>query len=289
MIVTLLIVLSLMTTLSNGQTDCTKIPDVSGSGKFFNLGPIDGKEFTWTDAFSTYKFTLCKNTYITCGKCGGAGYCQFTDQWADCIGKFTRAVGLQESTGVELFYENGDWGYNARVKIICDPNVEFSNITVITGKNVQISSKYACLSAPPVTDCSKIPDTAGSGAFYDLTRIAGQQLFWAQTQTPQSSFKASVCANAFPDCGDCKGAGICQYTSTWNDCIGKFVMAVGLLDGKGVDLFYDGGDFGYAGRIRILCDPTVDISVPSFDANPFYVTVRSKHACLCSMVCVPPY
>jgi len=288
--VTLLIVLGLLNLVSS-QPDCTKISDVNGSGKLYNLGALIGKEFKWSDAFSSYKATICKNEYHDCGNCGGpAGFCQYTGTWADCIGTISNAFGLAGEMGVHLLYDNGDWGNIGSIKIICDPNVEFSNITIIQNyKNIQIYSKYACLNLPPPqSDCSRIPDTAGSGAIYDLSPILGHQLFWAEP-SKNYNYKASICASTYTDCGKCEGAGMCQYNNQFNDCVGRFNVALGIQDEQGVYLFYEDGDFGSEGRIKLVCDPTVVVSTPTYDENPNYITVRSKHACLCSMVCVPPY
>jgi len=270
-------------------SDCSRVPSSISPGKIFNLTAIVGRELNWSDSFSNYKVTICTNIYADCGSCGGpAGFCQYTTQWADCVGKFSTATPLANDEGVQLLYDDGDWGNVGRVKVICDPLVEFGTPTIDgNAKVIIVRSKHACLSLPPVdADCKKIPDTAGSGAFYNLSPLIGQQIFWT---SPLSNLKASICTNSYPDCGDCAGAGFCSYTNTWSDCVGKFTMAVGLPDSKGVELFYEKGDFGYAGRVKIICDPSVDISTPTYDQNPFYATIRSKYACLCSWVCIPPY
>jgi len=128
--------------------DCTQIPDPKGSGRIFDLTALIGKELLLTDSFSTYKTTICKNTYETCGQCGGpAGYCQSTEFWEDCIGVFTTAIGMQSPTGVELLYDNGDWGSVGRVKLICDPNAGESDNLHGEGnlKTMVAHSKHACL------------------------------------------------------------------------------------------------------------------------------------------------
>jgi hypothetical protein len=292
MVVTLLVLLCLFN-LSCGQTtNCTRILDTSGSGKVYNLAAIEGRELTWKDAFSNYKATICKNNYTTCGRCGPppAGFCQYTDQWADCVGKFSIGVGMDNGTGVELLYDGGDWGNVGRIRILCDPNVELSEPTVITNaKYIQVFSKHACLSLPPpVSGCGNIPDPSGSGAFYNLSPLTGQQIFWAQPST-NYNFKATICNNSYVDCGKCQKSGMCRYNSQFNECLGKFQMAVGTEDEQGVYLFYEDGDFGNEGRIKIVCDPNVVLSTPTYDTNPQYVTVRSKYGCLCQWVCVPPY
>jgi len=284
-----ILVLCLISVVFSQNTNCSKIP-IQGDSAFIDLGPIIGKELTWPIAFAEYKVSLCINTFSTCGQCNGpAGFCLYTSQGQDCIGQFSSADVLVDREGVELFYDNGDRATSGRVQIICDPDIELSTPTY--GMNpaiITVRSKYACGSTPPppVSDCKKILDTAGSGAHYDLSPIIGQQIFW---KDPSSNFKVSVCANSYADCGTCDGpAGFCQYTNTWNDCVGQYSMAVGLPEGNGVDLFYDNGDFGNSGRVRFICDPTIDISLPAF-TNPYLITVRSKYACLCHFVCVPPY
>jgi len=291
MILSLLFSLFLLSTAQN----CSYIQT---GNKYIDLTPLIGREITTKDSFSNYKATICINAYADCGSCNGpAGYCQYTDQWADCIGKFSAIILLTGGKiGVELLYDNGDWGNVGRVRIECDPTTEISNTTFDQNpKNMVIRSKYACpvdptppTPPPPnVTDCKKIPDSSGSGAIYDLTPIIGRQIFW---QNPQALYKASVCLDTWKDCGVCGGpAGFCQYTNTWAECVGKFSLAVGLPGSSGVELFYDNGDWGYSGRVRLLCDPTVEMSQPTFDTSPYFVTVRTKYACPCSWVCVPPY
>jgi len=268
--------------------DCRKITDAI-TGYTIDLGPIIGREVNWGDSFSKYKATICKDTYVDCGLCPGpAGICQYTEQWADCIGQFYSAITLVGGQGVELFYDGGDWGNVGRIRIECDPSIELSTPTYDTSaKNIKLRSKHACVSSPPVTDCKKIFDSAGSGAWYDLSPIIGQQLFW---KGPASNLKVGICVSNYSDCGTCDGpAGMCQYTNTWADCVGKYTMAVGLSDGTGVELFYDDGDFGNTGRVRIICDPDIAIGIPTYENSPYFITVRSKYACLCNFVCVPPY
>jgi len=267
--------------------DCEKIIDKVNGGTI-NLGPLIGREVTWVEgSFSQYKGTICKDPYTGCGTCGGPpGICQYTDFWSDCIGKFSSAEVIPGMDGVDLVYLGGDWGNMGRIRILCDPNIEISTpIYETTAKNITIRSKYACASAP-VTDCKKILDTAGSGAWYDLSPIIGQQLFWQDTI---GNLKASICANNYSDCGLCEASGFCHYTNIWSDCVGKYSMAIGLPDGKGLELFYDHGDWGNAGRVRFICDPTVELSQPTYDTSSYFITVRSKYACLCNFVCVPPY
>jgi len=274
--------------LSEAIPDCSNIP---GDNGYYDLTSIVGRELKLRDSFSTYDASICVDAYEWCGYCpkGAAGFCQYTDYWADGIGEFSFATGLPDDTGVELNYDNGDWGYVGRIRINCDPSVELSEPTYeLNPKNMVVRSKHACIkhSPPPPSPCNKIPDAAGSGSFYDLGPIIGHQIFWKTS----SDFKASVCTNPYHDCGRCDGpAGFCLYSPTWSDCVGKFSLAVGLPDSNGVQLFYDNGDRGYSGRIHILCDHTVDgISEPTFE-DPLIITVRSKYACLCQWVCVPPY
>jgi len=134
--------------LTTAQPDCTKILDPS-SGEFYDLSPIIGKELTLSDSFSVFKATICKNTYTTCGACGGpAGYCQTTEFWADCIGTFSTAIAMQGAVGVELLYDNGDWGSVGRIKISCDPTAgdEATNVKEQGNyKTMIVRSKHACL------------------------------------------------------------------------------------------------------------------------------------------------
>jgi len=268
--------------------DCRKITDKISGGNI-DLGPLIGREVTWGETFSTFKGTLCKDTYVDCGICGGpAGICQYTTPWTDCVGKFYSAEGLAGVEGVDLFYDSGDFGYTGHIRIECDPNIELSTPTYDTSPTqIKLRSKYACVSSPPVTNCKKILDSAGSGTWYDLSPIIGQQLFWKDAI---SNLKVGICVSNYSDCGTCDGpAGMCQYTNTWSDCVGQYTMAVGLPDSKGVELFYDDGDFGNAGRVRIICDPNIAMGTPTYENSPYFITVRSKYACLCNFVCVPPY
>jgi len=294
MVVTLFIVLCFLN-LIHGQSNstvCSRIMDPSGSGKWYDLSALDGREFVLSDAFSFYKVSLCKDAYPDCGRCGApAGYCQWTENWNDCIGKFTTANGLADVEGVTMLYDNGDWGNVGRVTIECDPEVEDVSEPVPSPnpKSIKLYSKHACLVGPttPVSDCANIPDPSGSGAIYNLSPIVNHQLFWAQPAMDYF-FKASICASSFLDCNNCGIAGMCRYNTQGNDCIGRFDRAVGIADRDGVDLIYNSGG-ATPGRVRILCDPEVSLSNPTYDTDPLQVTVRSKYACKCSWVCVAPY
>jgi len=281
--------------LAHGQTDCSRIPQRSGSSNYYDLSAIIGREFILSDAFSFYKTSLCKNPYADCGRCGApAGYCQWTENWADCIGKFSLVVGLEDKEGVELLYDGGDWGNVARVKIFCDPNVEDVSEPEYESnpKNMILYSKHGCIivgppGPPPPADCEHIKDP-GSNAIYNLFPLINHQLFWSQP-VMNYFFKASICSSTFLDCKNCDGgAGMCRYNAEGNACIGRFDLAVGLSDQEGVDLFYDHGA-PVPGRIRILCDHGVTLSDPLYSTNPLQVTVRSKFACKCTWVCVTPY
>jgi len=134
--------------------DCGKIPDPDGSGMVYDLTSLIGTELTIADSFSTYKTKICQNDYTGCGACeaaccasGTAGYCQNTDFWADCVGKFSTAIGMEGAAGVELLYDNGDWGMVGRIKILCDPAAEQLGNLRPDGdpKTMIVNSKYACL------------------------------------------------------------------------------------------------------------------------------------------------
>jgi hypothetical protein len=284
MAITLFIVLYLLS-LAHGQPDCSRIP--IGNNQFYDISAVVGREFVLSDSFSFYKFTICTNTYADCGRCGGpAGYCQYTESWNDCLGKFSLAAPTTDKAGVDLLYDDGDWGNVGRVKIFCDPNVEDITEPVANPnpKSVLLYSKHACPvgPAPPISDCEAIPDPTGV-AIYNLSPLINHQLFWSQAST-NNYFKASICVSSFLDCKSCEsGAGMCQYNSQSNDCVGKFSQAYGLTGQEGVDLIYDQGG-QTQGRIRILCDPSVSLSPPSYDSNPIQITLRSKYACKCSWV-----
>jgi len=147
--------------LNLSETNCNKVSDTA-SGGYYNLGPLIGMEIKTTDTFSTYKSTICTDTYADCGRCGGpAGYCQFAETWADCIGRFSLVVSMQGQQGVELLYDNGDWGNIGRIKLYCDPGVELSEPSYDQNpKNMKANSKYACLAYGSGADSIISPGTA---------------------------------------------------------------------------------------------------------------------------------
>jgi len=151
------ILLALIVIVSS-QLDCSNIPDprVPGLSKY-NITALVGKEVSLSDTFSTYKLRICQNNFPSCGACIGnteccsgglAGFCQSTDFWADCVGRFSQASGLTDTEGVTLLYEGGDWGMVGRITIYCDPTVEeIGNVRPENSNNYKhflASSKHAC-------------------------------------------------------------------------------------------------------------------------------------------------
>jgi len=135
--------------VSYSQPDCSAIKGASGDT--VDLSALVGRELVLQDSFSTYKTTICKNTYSDCGTCSGpAGFCQSTEFWADCIGVFSTIVGPLPGGGVELMYENGDWGAYGKIKLNCDPNAGDIDNLRPDGANYKImiaNSKHACFSS----------------------------------------------------------------------------------------------------------------------------------------------
>jgi len=133
------------------EPDCSLITDPSGSGMHYDLSSLVGKELMLSDQFSEFKATICKNTY-ECGQClpGPAGYCQTTEFWQDCIGMFSTIIPMQGSEGVELLYDNGDWGSVGRIKLLCDPSAGDEALNVkaegTNFKTMVAASKHACYS-----------------------------------------------------------------------------------------------------------------------------------------------
>jgi hypothetical protein len=128
-------------------------------GKFIDLTPVIGKELLIDDGTSKFKVSLCENKYSNCGTCGPvAGYCQTTPWFEDCIGIFTSAVPMPNNAGVELMYDNGDWGAIGRVKLMCNPDA--TELSTPKGESFNkimiVDSKYAC----PVTSLGSL--SAGS-------------------------------------------------------------------------------------------------------------------------------
>eukprot|EP01125_Pyxidicula_operculata_P002452 TRINITY_DN12314_c0_g1_i1.p1 TRINITY_DN12314_c0_g1~~TRINITY_DN12314_c0_g1_i1.p1 ORF type:complete len:221 (+),score=36.00 TRINITY_DN12314_c0_g1_i1:56-718(+) len=121
--------------------DCSRIE--GKDGKYFDLSSVIGQELAVQDGFSTFKATICQNPY-QCGDCGPtSGYCETSQWWEDCIGIFTSAAAIADMTGVELMYDNGDWGSFGRVKILCNPDADtlmnirgesFNKVIVAEGK-----------------------------------------------------------------------------------------------------------------------------------------------------------
>jgi len=160
---TLCVVLISLWYIVSCQPDCSRIPNPQGSG-YYNLQPIVGKELELKDSFSTYIATICTNTYDDCGLCGGpAGFCQYTQFWADCIGRFSAAVVETNQQAVRLHYDNGDWGASGIIKLQCDPSAGDLSTPVPENNNYKVmvvKSKHACLissscsSQPNCKDCS---------------------------------------------------------------------------------------------------------------------------------------
>jgi hypothetical protein len=125
-------------------SNCKKILDAAGSGSYYDLTPIIGRVVNWSYPLSNFRLSVCADSFPTCG-CGGAsGFCEYTNTWSDCVGKFNIAVGLPNSLGVQLFYDTLE--NSGRVQIVCDSAVEFSAPTYGDNpKSITIRSKYACL------------------------------------------------------------------------------------------------------------------------------------------------
>jgi len=140
----------------SSQSDCSNISDPRGVGSRYNIAALVGKKISATDGFSLYNVTICENNITNCGNCGtnreccsggSPGFCQSNPFFADCLGKFSKVNGLSSTDGVELIYDNGDFGLTGSLKIYCDPNVDdianvrFENFTY---SNVLASSRHAC-------------------------------------------------------------------------------------------------------------------------------------------------
>jgi len=188
-----------------GIPDCSNIQGPAGSS--YDLSSIVGVELELSDTFSIYKAKICKNDYPDCGQCGVAGYCQSNEFFTDCIGKFSIALGMVGTEGVELVYDQGDWGNIGRIYLLCDPTAH--EITGLYQENYYKTfiarSKYACLTQS--ITCSHIPGPSVPGPYYDLSAIVGVELELSDTF---SIYKAKICKNDYPDCGQCGVAGYCQ-------------------------------------------------------------------------------
>jgi len=138
-----------------------------------------------------------------------------------------------------------------------------------------ISMCYYFVHSQP--DCSFILDDGRVG-HYNLSAIVGKELLLRDNY---SEYKTTICKNTYYDCGTCYGpAGFCQSTEFWADCIGVFTSVRGYQNV--VELFYDNGDWGAYGRIRLFCDPNVDDidGLQPDGTNYKIMNARSKHACL---------
>eukprot|EP01124_Arcella_intermedia_P004614 TRINITY_DN12616_c0_g2_i2.p1 TRINITY_DN12616_c0_g2~~TRINITY_DN12616_c0_g2_i2.p1 ORF type:complete len:155 (+),score=24.88 TRINITY_DN12616_c0_g2_i2:88-552(+) len=131
-----------------------------------------------------------------------------------------------------------------------------------------------------IPDCTHIDDLQ-HGFYYDLSPIIGKELKITEFST---DYTASICTNSF-ECGrGCvNGAGYCLSNQYYEDCVGAFDLALPLRDPEiGVELVYGGGDWGYVGRIKLLCDPSAGdeaASVKKLGNDAKSMVAPSKHAC----------
>jgi len=267
--------------------DCSQIPQPDQEGHYDLTKLISNTpRINAIQGFSTFSISVCKNS-LACGFCkeSGAGYCEFYDsgefQFTDCIGKFAGARGLFNGEGVELVYTGGDFGGNGRLKIFCDPNAPTVPVPIIhgNGKLISFSSRYACPALQ--TDCTKVtqPDADGH---YDLTRLLARTP-QIDAQVGYSKFSVEICKDSL-SCGFCHKAGYCEFYDSgqfqFTDCIGKYSGIRGLSGGKGVEIFYEGGDMGSIGRVVVSCDPNAPPTpVPVIGESGNLMTFASPYAC----------
>jgi len=197
--VTALVSLSLLAFVSP-LPDCSNIR--LGGSRHYNLSAIVGRELILEDSLSTYKATICTNTYASCGACSGpAGFCQSTEFWADCIGVFSLAIANEDGSGVELLYDNGDWGNVGRIKLRCDPNAGDYDDLHGEGnlKTMVARSKHACA------------DSIDCGAFNSCGDCARLGCLWCRDSTSCVPSTTTTCRNFIKDPEYCPGCR--QYTS----------------------------------------------------------------------------
>jgi len=123
-------------------------------------------------------------------------------------------------------------------------------------------------------DCANIASVGGMK--FDLSPVLGKEL---STTDGFSNYQITVCKDALK-CGNCPNAGFCQTNEFFNDCMGKFSGASATVDGKGLTIYYDGGDFGNSGQLRLNCKPDA-VEFENIQGQNFYkvIVADSKYAC----------
>jgi len=100
--------------------------------------------------------------------------------------------------------------------------------------------------------CSDIKSVTGD--IYNVNSISSRQVDFANGD--EDLYKASICTNGVGSCGGCAAAGMCQIYLGVDLCYGTFIGAMGMPQGQGVELSYNGGDLGHSGIVRLICDPS---------------------------------
>jgi hypothetical protein len=226
----------------------------------------------------SFKMSICQNDLTDCKNCTGSvtppGYCLYAETMTICLGSFTRALAMKGFSGVQLFYEENSI-VRGVVQLFCDYTTNMSGVIFAansTTRTMTVRTKYACLSYP-LNDCTKIVDPT-SGAYYNLSPIIGRQLRYDQNLV-------SLCQNTLDCPGGCfDPVGYCVNLTFRGYCLANFYQAIGLEDDQGVELLYEsyGGSGHIPVRIRLLCDPTIELSEPTMEYQ-YSMTAKSKYAC----------
>jgi len=121
-------------------------------------------------------------------------------------------------------------------------------------------------------DCSRI---TGAGSNYDLGHLIGYELTFADGP---NIYKTTICQNPYPFCGECGEAGWCRESGAEKTCIGRFSLVVPFE--SGLELVYDGGDWGQTGSMVLTCDPNID-DLDALETFNTYtrITAKTKWAC----------
>jgi len=132
-------------------------------------------------------------------------------------------------------------------------------------------------------DCTNIVDNAKRS--YNLSPLIGEIIEWTDPKKG-AVYKASICENKFPSCGECDPAGIAGYCeeftkNQFTSCVGMFkeVSAISSESG-GILIKYLDGQHGQQGSVTILCNPTAgkSLNVTTADFGK-KMTFESAFAC----------
>jgi len=138
----------------------------------------------------------------------------------------------------------------------------------------------------PRERCFGIP---GDGSSYDISPIlsAGSDIIAdVSTSVQKYTFFVELCGDSTRECDGCDRVGFCETwrNAVFKSCVGSFADVIGMPDGKGVEILYNGGENNKEGIVRINCVPSAGIKdkiraeTPADGAGTMYLVEFDSYA-----------